>query len=148
MAVKWLKSSFLASDSATQVGEADAQRSFLQQAVLFLILSIPSIYILLNIPPLWRDEDAFNEIVSTFAPKGILHYLPGYSLGARLIIGAGSIAAGLATGHAMPPLSINATPLTDPERQGEHRRDGDRLDRRSPRGARSDGDRSARIAAR
>jgi hypothetical protein len=87
--------------------------SVLQQGVLLLILSIPSLYIFLTLPPLWRDEDAFNEIASTFAPRGILHYLPGYSLGGRLIVFAGSIVGSLLSGHGIPYLSIDKTPLND-----------------------------------
>ena len=80
----------------------------LRQGVLLLILSIPSLYIFLTLPPLWRDTDAFNEIASTFAPKGIIHYLPGYCLGGRLIVFAGSIVASLLGGHGIPYLSISA----------------------------------------
>jgi hypothetical protein len=36
------------------------------------ILILPSLYLLLTLPPLWRDSDGFNEIASTFAPKGII----------------------------------------------------------------------------
>ena len=96
-----------------QASAANVHRNLLRQGILLLILSIPSLYIFLTLPPLWRDEDAFNEIVSTFAPKGIIHYLPGYCLGGRLIIFAGSIVASLLGGHGMPHLSISATPLTD-----------------------------------
>jgi hypothetical protein len=85
----------------------------LQQAVLLLILSIPSLYIFLVLPPLWRDEDAFNEIAATFAPRGIIHWLPGYCLGGRLIVSAGSIVASLLGGHGIPPLSISVTPLSN-----------------------------------
>jgi hypothetical protein len=85
-----------------------------QQALLLLILSIPSLYIFLTLPPLWRDTDAFNEIASTFAPKGIIHWLPGYCLGGRLIVFAGSIVSSLLSGHGIPYLAINRTPLTDP----------------------------------
>jgi hypothetical protein len=88
-------------------------RRYVSLSVLLLILSIPSLYIFLMLPPLWRDEDAFNEIASTFAPRGILHYLPGYCLGGRLIISAGSIVASLLGGHGIPNLSISATPLSD-----------------------------------
>jgi hypothetical protein len=88
-------------------------RRHVSQGVLLLILSMPSFYIFLNLPPLWRDTDAFNEIVSTFAPKGIIHYLPGYCFVGRLIVFAGSIVASLLGGHGMPYLSINATPVTD-----------------------------------
>jgi hypothetical protein len=85
----------------------------LRQGVLLLILSIPSVYILLTLPPLWRDEDAFNEIASTFAPRGIIHYLPGYCFGGRLIVFAGSIVGGLLGGHGIPYLSISRTPIGD-----------------------------------
>ena len=84
-----------------------------QGVLLLLILSIPSLYILLTLPPLWRDSDGFNEIASTFAPKGIIHWLPGYCLGGRLIVFAGSIAGSLWSGHGIPYLSISITPLND-----------------------------------
>src|ERR1700733_2112798 len=82
-------------------------------ALPLLILSIPSLYILLTLPPLWRDSDGFNEIASTFAPKGIIHWLPGYCLGGRLIVFGGSIAASLLGGHGLPYLSISITPLSN-----------------------------------
>jgi hypothetical protein len=85
----------------------------LRQGILLLILLIPSVYIFLTVPPLWRDTDAFNEIGSTFAPKGIIHWLPGYCLGGRLIVFAGSIVASLLGGHGVPHLSMNATLLSD-----------------------------------
>ena len=88
-------------------------RNRLQQGLLILILSIPSLFIFLTLPPLWRDEDAFNEIASTFAPRGIIHYLPGYSLGGRLIVFAGSVVGSLLRGHGIPDLSLNFTPLND-----------------------------------
>jgi len=85
----------------------------LRQGVLLLILSIPSVYLLLTLPPLWRDSDGFNEIASTFAPKGIIHWLPAYCLGGRLIVFGGSILGSLLTGHGLPYLSISITPLND-----------------------------------
>src|SRR5271166_5156438 len=85
----------------------------LGQGVLLLILSIPSVYVSLTLPPFWRDEDAFNEIVSTFAPRGIIHYLPGYCFGGRLIVFACSIISSLLGGHGIPYLSISHTPLND-----------------------------------
>src|SRR5436309_14264541 len=81
--------------------------------VVLLILSAPSLYILLTLAPLWRDSDGFNEIASTFAPKGIIHWLPGYCLGGRLIVFAGSILGSLLSGHGLPYLSISITPLND-----------------------------------
>jgi hypothetical protein len=78
-----------------------------------LILSIPSLYVLLTLPPLWRDSDGFNEIASTFAPKGIIHWLPGYCLGGRLIVFGGSIIGSFLGGRGLPYLSISITPLND-----------------------------------
>ena len=88
-------------------------RRQVSQGVLLLILAIPSLYIFQTVPPLWRDSDAFNEIASTFAPRGIIHYLPGYCFGGRLIVFAGSIAGSLLGGHGIPYLSISNTPLND-----------------------------------
>jgi hypothetical protein len=85
----------------------------LQRDVLILILSIPSLYVLLTVPPLWRDSDGFNEIAGTFAPKGIIHWLPAYCLGGRLIVFGGSISGSLLAGHGIPNLSISNTPLSD-----------------------------------
>jgi hypothetical protein len=107
------KTSSVAADGLIQAGEANGRRDLLRQSILLLILSIPSVYIFLSLPPLWRDEDAFNEIVSPFAPMGIIHFLPGYCLGGRLIIFAGSIVAALLAGHGLPRLSISVAPLTD-----------------------------------
>jgi hypothetical protein len=81
--------------------------------LLLLILAIPSLYVLVTLPPLWRDSDGFNEIASTFAPKGIIHWLPGYCLGGRLIVFGGSIVGSLLGGHGVPYLSISITPLND-----------------------------------
>ena len=85
----------------------------LREGVVLLILSIPSLYIFWTLPPLWRDEDAFNEIASSFAPRGIIHYLPGYCFGGRLIVLAGTIVSSLLRGHGIPSLSLSATPMTD-----------------------------------
>jgi hypothetical protein len=100
-------------DRMIKAGASNVQRNRLRQGVLILILSVPSLYIFLTLPPLWRDSDAFNEIGLPFAPMGIIHYLPGYSLGGRLIVFAGSIVASLLGGHGMPYLSINVPPLTN-----------------------------------
>ena len=88
-------------------------RRNLRHGVLLLILAVPSLYLLLRLPPLWRDSDGFNEIASTFAPKGIIHWLPAYCLGGRSIVFGGSILGSLLTGHGLPYLSISITPLND-----------------------------------
>src|SRR3984893_3614788 len=71
---------------------------------LLLILSLPSIYLLLTVPPLWRDSDGFNQIASTFAPKGIIHWLPGYCLCGRLVVIVAGIAGNLLQGHGFFPI--------------------------------------------
>jgi hypothetical protein len=77
------------------------------------ILVLPSLYVLLTLPPLWRDTDGFNEIASTFAPKGIIHWLPFYCFFGRLVMIAGGIIGNLLTGHGMPYLSIGTPELSD-----------------------------------
>ena len=54
---------------AIQCGASTAYRRDRGRWIILLILSLPSIYILLTLPPLWRDSDGFNEVASTFAPK-------------------------------------------------------------------------------
>ncbi len=99
--------------SAIQSGASTVREHDRRQWILLLILSLPSIYVLLTLPPLWRDSDGFNEVASTFAPKGIIHWLPGYCLGARLILLGAGITGSLLEGHGMPYLSISITPLND-----------------------------------
>jgi hypothetical protein len=84
-------------------------RAWLWQAVLLL----PSLWCLLCVPPLWRDTDGFNQIASTFAPKGIIHWLPGYCFFGRLVVIAAGIVASLVTGHGLPYLSIGTPQLSD-----------------------------------
>src|ERR1700730_13135732 len=78
---------------------------------LLMILFLPSIYLLRVVPPLWRDSDGFNQIASTCAPKGIIHWLLGYCLCGRLVVIVAGIAGNLLQGHGFPPLSISITPL-------------------------------------
>jgi hypothetical protein len=94
-------------------GNSPVRRKDRRQWILLVILSLPSIYVLLTVPPLWRDSDGFNEVASTFAPKGIIHWLPGYCLGGRLILHAVGIAESLLGGHGIPYLSISITPLSN-----------------------------------
>ena len=84
-------------------------RAWLWQIVLLL----PSLWCLLCVPPLWRDTDGFNQIASTFAPKGIIHWLPGYCFFGRLVVIAAGIPASLAGGHGLPYLSIGTPQLSD-----------------------------------
>ena len=69
-----------------------------------------------------RETGVYSEIhpytmsadaIRAFAPKGIIHWLPGYCLGGRLIVFGGSIVGSLLGGHGVPYLSISITPLND-----------------------------------
>ena len=104
---------FAAVRSAIQFRSGFAPTKGGREWVPLLILFLPSVYILLTVPPLWRDSDGFNEIASTFAPKGIIHWLPGYCLCGRLIVILFGIAGNLMQGRGLPPLSISITPLND-----------------------------------
>jgi hypothetical protein len=89
--------------------EMKRSRAWLWQVVLLL----PSFWCLLCVPPLWRDTDGFNQIASTFAPKGIIHWLPGYCFFGRLVVIAAGIVASLVSGHGLPYLSIGTPQLSD-----------------------------------
>jgi hypothetical protein len=97
------------SASRLEFGGKFAPRDLIWVAVLVL----PSLYLLLTLPPLWRDTDGFNEIASTFAPKGIIHWLPGYCFFGRLVMIGGGIVGNLLTGHGLPYLSIGTPELSD-----------------------------------
>jgi len=98
---------------SSQNGPSTVREHDRRQWILLLILSLPSLFVLLTLPPLWRDSDGFNEVASTFAPKGIIHWLPGYCLGARLILLGAGIVGSLLAGHGVPYLSISITPLNN-----------------------------------
>jgi hypothetical protein len=105
--------SFTMTRSAIQSAVSAVRGQDRRQWIILLILASPSICVLLNLPPLWRDSDGFNEVASTFAPKGIIHWLPGYCLGARLILLGAGIVGSLLGGHGIPYFSISITPLND-----------------------------------
>lgn len=89
------------------------ERITTRDLIWIAVLVLPSLYLLFTLPPLWRDTDGFNEIASTFAPKGIIHWLPGYCfVGRLLMIGAGIIGS-LVTGRGLPYLSIGTPELSD-----------------------------------
>jgi hypothetical protein len=95
--------------------ESDSGENFAARDLIWIIvLVVPSLYLLLTLPPLWRDTDGFNEIASTFAPKGIIHWLPGYCLIARLLMILAGIISNLVSGHGLPYLSLSTPELNDP----------------------------------
>jgi hypothetical protein len=90
-----------------------AKRHAYQNALLAAILAAPSVWILLTWPPLWRDVDGFNQVASTFAPMGIIHWLPGYCLFGRVILITGGVIGSLASGHGFPYMSLGTPTLND-----------------------------------
>jgi hypothetical protein len=96
------------------VSESDgAEKTTARDLIWIAVLVLPSLYVLFTLPPLWRDTDGFNEIASTFAPKGIIHWLPGYCLVARLLMIGAGIIGNLVIGRGLPYLSIGTPELSD-----------------------------------
>jgi hypothetical protein len=92
---------------------AMTEKIVVRDLIWIAVLVLPSLYLLFTLPPLWRDTDGFNEIASTFAPKGIIHWLPGYCfVGRLLMIFAGAVGS-LVSGHGLPYLSIGTPELSD-----------------------------------
>lgn len=81
---------------------------------MLALLAAPSLYLVCALPPFWRDTDGFNEIASTFAPKGIIHWLPGYCFLGRLIVIIGAVLGSLAQGRGIPYLSLGTPTLNNP----------------------------------
>src|SRR6266446_4693620 len=104
---------FVAIRSAMQSRSAFATAKTGRDWVPLLILFLPSIYILPTVPPLWRDSDGFNEIASTFAPKGIIHWLPGYCFVARLLMIVAGAVGSFVSGRGLPYLSLGTPELSD-----------------------------------
>jgi hypothetical protein len=100
-------------DQGQAAGEPARRRIGLDDWLVPLILVVPSIYVLLTVPPLWRDSDGFNQISSTFAPKGIIHWLPGYCFFGRLIVIVAGIVGNLLQGKGLPYLSLGTPALSD-----------------------------------
>jgi hypothetical protein len=51
---------------------------------LFLLLSLPSVYLLVSTPPLWRDSDGFYQVATKFEFLTVLHWPPLYCFCARI----------------------------------------------------------------
>jgi hypothetical protein len=49
-----------------------------------IVLSIPSTYLLISYPPLWKDVDALGQLIAPASVVNILHYPPLYCFSARI----------------------------------------------------------------
>jgi hypothetical protein len=103
----------LKTDQGQGAGKTTGRRIGAGDWLVLLILVVPSIYVFLTVPPLWRDSDGFNQISSTFAPKGIIHWLPGYCFFGRLIVIVAGIIGSLLQGKGLPYLSLGTPVLSD-----------------------------------
>jgi hypothetical protein len=81
-----------------------------QVFLLALILSLPSLYCLLFIPPLWRDSDGFLQVFTKPSYLTILHWPPLYCFGARLPLFFGNLLDPGFLAHFPPKQSV----FTDP----------------------------------
>ena len=87
--------------------------NWLHLALLFAVLATPSVYLLLNFPPLWRDSDGFWQITGKFNDLTVLHWPPLYCFVARLPIALGQILAALVRGQGIPRISVMHPVMTD-----------------------------------
>lgn len=81
-----------------------------QLLLLALILSLPSLYCLLFVPPLWRDSDGFLQVFTKPSYLTILHWPPLYCFGARLPLLFGNLLDRGFLAHFPPKQSV----FTDP----------------------------------
>lgn len=75
-----------------------------------LILSLPSLYFLVFVPPLWRDSDGFVQIGTRLNFLTVIHFPPLYCWGARIPLLIGTLLDGTALSRG---LTINPPILTD-----------------------------------
>lgn len=61
---------------------------------LVLLLSLPSLYLFISTPPLWRDSDGFYQVATKFEFLNVLHWPPLYCFCARIPFLAAAILDG------------------------------------------------------
>ncbi|MBV9489991.1 MAG: hypothetical protein JO069_09745, partial [Verrucomicrobia bacterium] len=81
-----------------------------QILALVLILSLPSLYCFLVVPPLWRDSDGFLQVFTKPSYLTILQWPPLYCFTARVPLGLGNLLDPAFRAH-FPPEQIS---FTDP----------------------------------
>ncbi len=75
-----------------------------------LLLSIPSIYLLLSYPPLWKDVDAVGQLIDPAGAVNILHFPPVYCFIGRLLFLVASWLPGVGTGGSLGSLLAEQDP--------------------------------------
>ncbi len=72
----------------------------------FCVLALPSIYLLLRYPILWKDIDALAQLVWRAGAVNILHYPPIYCFGGRVPFWIDHAVSSLLGGGKVPPLDL------------------------------------------
>ncbi len=80
-------------------------------AFLLAILFAPSLWMLLRLPPLWKDIDAYLQVTGRPSTITILHYGPAYCFGARVPLYLGYVCERLRAGAGFPSLDFFAQPI-------------------------------------
>jgi hypothetical protein len=75
-----------------------------------LILTLPSLYFLAFVPPLWRDSDGFFQVASPLSYLTVLQWPPLYCFAARVPVLFGALMVGAAPAQG---LSFNHPVFTD-----------------------------------
>ena len=79
-----------------------------------LILAAPSLWLLAEVPPFWRDIDAYNQVTLPSGSLTLLQFSPLYCFGARVPLYFGCVYEALAGRGNFPTASFFQSPiLTD-----------------------------------
>jgi hypothetical protein len=73
-----------------------------------VILSLPSLYLLLFYPILWKDIDALGQLIWPVGSTNILHYPPLYCFSGRIPFWIGDFLEAAFSGQQLPTLDIFA----------------------------------------
>ena len=93
------RSSTVRSENPVSLAESCVHRRF-ETSVgymgfgLALLLSLPSLYLFISTPPLWRDSDGFYQVATKFEFLTVLHWPPLYCFCARIPFLAATILDG------------------------------------------------------
>src|SRR6201993_1476860 len=71
-----------------------------------LFLSLPSLYLLLLYPPIWKDVDALGQLIWRAGWGNILHYPPLYCFTGRIPFWLGDFIIALLNGQPLPGLNL------------------------------------------
>jgi hypothetical protein len=71
-----------------------------------LFLSLPSLYLLLLYPPIWKDVDALGQLIWQAGWGNILHYPPLYCFTGRIPFWLGDSITALLSGQPLPGLNL------------------------------------------